>query len=1100
MTRRPGHPVQHRAGCLASTARQGRDRARDERHSGRYSGTASSRARDSCGVVERQPLPVARRYGPPRPARFVIHGNPAAMDGAGNNARRSAARCASRASSFSSRPNSGTCRIAASSNTVPIAQPGSRALPAQAAIRIFPRVRQGPLVICAAPSAQRNSVGGHQQVHFGPLHRDGAAHANANAMFDHQLGEARAVDQDHALRQMADEKSIAGAKKEVVTNTPLVAPKPTGLPTKPCRSHGYRCGRDRGGPRRSRRPRRHRRCAQAQRGALMAAAIAHYDQQIDDRAFEKGRALLQHALEQLRLQRRMEDALRGRRSAPQAWPSRWRQLRRPMPRPAKPARPGIELREGGMGLQRLNRDRAAGWVASSALALFAGDETAAPVDAVAARAGVAGQHLLALRLGEAELIGDRRRRIRYARDACGGEAQHQQHQRLIVGNGHMFPSAQPRSCARPRFGLARRRVRRGCGRAARSPVRHSGPAAPARRETPWRGSRLRAGRAARARGRLRLQGDRRGRRLRLSGTISGFSCRRNRHRERHHATLADRREVRRLRTTVDEIGLSKLVGIMRHELGQKSGSLRRTRKTWFWWMQPGTSSRQTLRPSLSRSPPSFMRMSPSLSRKAVALFSRHGEPLNFVQPQPSSLYVRDAEVGNFNQRDTRRTLLADLNTAFERQRCRRERTGPQSLHRTAFPRSPVSRQIASKRAGQCCLTQFGHEGTVLTLPVCGRGGPSGNPASQRCDVVRPAEQINQPCSRISTPSGGSSDLSRQNDATVMSALHRGCQSSPVAIPVFRLCLLGVWPVPKSATSPLAPNDAIRLPRDRSLFRRLSHNRLFRLVPPVPRPAPDFLQRGHQMAFDRRRDVLRRVEAVLGLGAGVLSQPMSRLSPRASSAARSAAKRPVSPSSVRRRAATRIGAERRHEVLEVRALQQVSLAISGRASAHVVDPHRTVASSAGSASAERKMPVGSRRMVYGSQRCISIRRNALPRPSSNRTLSGTTTAARPPGRQRADDVLDEGQLIGRDAVGDGQVVARRRPARRAERRVAQDQVGALEPRLAAPLGDRVSPGPDDRGRSCGGAGSSAAGGGCQGTFSTPRNASRSWNACWGESSK
>ncbi len=57
-------------------------------------------------------------------------------------------------------------------------------------------------------------------------------------------------------------------------------------------------------------------------------------------------------------------------------------------------------------------------------------------------------------------------------------------------------------------------------------------------------------------------------------------------------------------------------------------------------------------------------------------------------------------------------------------------------------------------------------------------------------------------------------------------------------------------------------------------------------------------------------------------------------------------------------------------------------------------------------------------------------------------------------QRADAVLDEGELVGGDAVGDGQVVARRRPARRAEGRVGEDEVRALEGRLGAARAERV----------------------------------------------
>ncbi len=43
----------------------------------------------------------------------------------------------------------------------------------------------------------------------------------------------------------------------------------------------------------------------------MAAAIAHSDQQIDDGAFEEGRALRQNALQQVRVQGLMQYRLRG---------------------------------------------------------------------------------------------------------------------------------------------------------------------------------------------------------------------------------------------------------------------------------------------------------------------------------------------------------------------------------------------------------------------------------------------------------------------------------------------------------------------------------------------------------------------------------------------------------------------------------------------------------------------------------------------------------------------------------------------------------------------------------------------------------------------
>jgi hypothetical protein len=72
-------------------------------------------------------------------------------------------------------------------------------------------------------------------------------------MFAHQLEAARAIDQDHPLRQVWH-KSTAGALLEMVTNTPLVAPNPTRLQTKPHTSaiqpnmQDIALGLDRSGP------------------------------------------------------------------------------------------------------------------------------------------------------------------------------------------------------------------------------------------------------------------------------------------------------------------------------------------------------------------------------------------------------------------------------------------------------------------------------------------------------------------------------------------------------------------------------------------------------------------------------------------------------------------------------------------------------------------------------------------------------------------------------------------------------------------------------------------------------------------------------------
>jgi hypothetical protein len=73
-----------------------------------------------------------------------------------------------------------------------------------------------------------------------PLDLHGAGDTHAHPMLNHQVGQSVTVNKDGALRQVADEVDGWGRKLDAMTNTPLVAPKPTRLDAQSLEAGGRR--------------------------------------------------------------------------------------------------------------------------------------------------------------------------------------------------------------------------------------------------------------------------------------------------------------------------------------------------------------------------------------------------------------------------------------------------------------------------------------------------------------------------------------------------------------------------------------------------------------------------------------------------------------------------------------------------------------------------------------------------------------------------------------------------------------------------------------------------------------------------------------------